>query len=65
MHTNKKAVLMISLGTPDSPGWFDVASYLSEFLGDGRDNQYPIISEIFACKSDYCSNQIFLIIKKL
>ena len=27
---------MISLGTPDSPGWFDVASYLSEFLGDGR-----------------------------
>ena len=36
MHTNKKAVLMISLGTPDSPGWFDVASYLSEFLGDGR-----------------------------
>ena len=36
MHTNRKAVLMISLGTPDSPGWFDVASYLSEFLGDGR-----------------------------
>ena len=36
MQTNKKAVLMISLGTPDSPGWFDVASYLSEFLGDGR-----------------------------
>ena len=27
---------MISLGTPDSPGWFDVASYLREFLGDGR-----------------------------
>ena len=36
MQTNKKAVLMIRLGTPDSPGWFDVASYLSEFLGDGR-----------------------------
>ena len=36
MHTNRKAVLMISLGTPDSPGWFDVASYLREFLGDGR-----------------------------
>jgi len=33
---NKKAVLMISLGTPDSPGWFDVASYLRQFLGDGR-----------------------------
>ena len=36
MHTNRKAVIMISLGTPDSPGWFDVASYLREFLGDGR-----------------------------
>ena len=36
MRTNKKAVLMMSLGTPDSPGWFDVASYLSQFLTDKR-----------------------------
>ena len=36
MSENKKAVLLISLGTPDSPSWFDVASYLSQFLGDGR-----------------------------
>lgn len=36
MRTNKKAVLMISLGTPDSPSWRDVASYLSQFLTDGR-----------------------------
>ena len=36
MRTNKKAVLMISLGTPDSPRWFDVATYLSQFLTDGR-----------------------------
>ena len=36
MSTNKKAVLMISLGTPDSPGWFDVASYLRQFLSDAR-----------------------------
>ena len=34
MRTNKKAVLMMSLGTPDSPGWFDVTSYLSQFLTD-------------------------------
>lgn len=27
---------MMSLGTPDSPGWFDVASYLSQFLTDKR-----------------------------
>ena len=36
MNTNRKAVLMISLGTPDSPGWFDVASYLRQFLSDAR-----------------------------
>ena len=36
MRTNKKAVLMMSLGTPDSPGWIDVASYLSQFLTDKR-----------------------------
>ena len=36
MIKNKKAVLLISLGTPDSPSWFDVASYLSQFLGDSR-----------------------------
>ena len=27
---------MISLGTPDSPGWFDVANYLRQFLSDAR-----------------------------
>ena len=32
MKAKKKAVLMISLGTPDSPGWLDVASYLKQFL---------------------------------
>jgi ferrochelatase len=36
MSKTKKAVLLISLGTPDSPSWFDVASYLSQFLGDSR-----------------------------
>ena len=36
MSKNKKAVLLISLGTPDSPSWFDVASYLGQFLSDGR-----------------------------
>ena len=36
MKAKKKAVLMISLGTPDSPGWLDVASYLKQFLSDAR-----------------------------
>jgi protoporphyrin/coproporphyrin ferrochelatase len=33
---NKSAVLLINLGTPDSPSVSDVRSYLSEFLNDPR-----------------------------
>ena len=33
---NKKAVLVINLGTPDSPSVGDVRSYLSQFLNDPR-----------------------------
>jgi ferrochelatase len=32
----KTAVLLINLGTPDSPSVRDVRSYLSEFLNDPR-----------------------------
>src|SRR5690606_24709435 len=33
---NKTAVLLINLGTPDSPSVSDVRSYLSQFLNDPR-----------------------------
>ena len=33
---NKPAVLLINLGTPDSPSYLDVFKYLREFLMDGR-----------------------------
>ena len=33
---NKPALLLINLGTPDSPSYFDVFKYLREFLMDGR-----------------------------
>ena len=33
---NKPAILLINLGTPDSPSYFDVFKYLREFLMDGR-----------------------------
>src|SRR5688500_9450457 len=33
---NKTAVLLINLGTPDSPSTSDVRSYLSQFLNDPR-----------------------------
>lgn len=32
----KKAVIIINVGTPDSPRVGDVRKYLMEFLGDGR-----------------------------
>jgi len=41
---DKKAVLLLNLGSPDSPSVTDVRSYLKEFLMDGRvlDAPYPI-----------------------
>lgn len=32
----KTGILLINLGTPDSPGYFDVRRYLTEFLNDPR-----------------------------
>src|SRR6195952_919379 len=32
----KKGVLLVNLGTPDSPSTSDVRKYLNEFLMDGR-----------------------------
>ena len=33
---NKPALLIVNLGTPDSPSYFHVFKYLREFLMDGR-----------------------------
>ena len=33
---NKPALLLVNLGTPDSPSYFAVFKYLREFLMDGR-----------------------------
>lgn len=40
----KKAVLLINLGTPDSPSVKDVRSYLSQFLNDPRVIDIPWLS---------------------
>ena len=40
---NKPAILLINLGTPDSPSYFDVFKYLREFLMDGRVIDIPYI----------------------
>ncbi len=41
---NKKAILLVNLGSPNSPSVADVRSYLAEFLMDGRviDVPWPI-----------------------
>ena len=36
MHTHKKGILLVNLGTPDSPVVADVRKYLREFLMDKR-----------------------------
>lgn len=43
MATNKTGVLLIQLGTPDSPNRGDVARYLREFLGDPRVIDVPYL----------------------
>ena len=40
---NKPALLLINLGTPDSPSYFDVFKYLREFLMDGSVIDIPYI----------------------
>ncbi len=44
MSDKKRAVLLINLGSPDSPSVSDVRTYLREFLMDGRvlDMPYPL-----------------------
>lgn len=41
MNRSKIGVLLVNLGTPDSPSPKDVKSYLKEFLTDGRVIDYP------------------------
>lgn len=43
MSTFKTGVLLVNLGTPDSPETPDVRKYLREFLMDGRVIDYPFI----------------------
>lgn len=44
MTAKKTGVLLIQLGTPDSPSRSDVARYLREFLGDPRVIDIPYLS---------------------
>ena len=43
IKTGKIGVLLVNLGTPDSPNTPDVRKYLREFLMDGRVIDFPFI----------------------
>lgn len=47
MQELKTAVLLVNLGTPDSPSTSDVRKYLREFLSDPRVIDIPAISRFF------------------
>ena len=47
MQKEKIGVLLINLGTPDSPSTSDVRKYLRQFLMDGRVIDIPFLSRFF------------------
>ncbi|MEL6357130.1 MAG: ferrochelatase [Bacteroidota bacterium] len=42
-HFGKKGVLIVNLGTPDSPTYWAVNRYLQQFLTDGRVIDIPAV----------------------
>ena len=50
MSTPKKGILLINLGTPDSPSVPDVRRYLNEFLMDGRVIDIPAWRRFFVVR---------------
>ena len=56
---NKPALLLINLGTPDSPSYLDVFKYLREFLMDGRVIDIPYIFRFFLVTLIICPIRSF------
>ena len=46
----KQGVLLVNLGTPDSPSTSDVRTYLDEFLMDGRVIDFPVVARALLVK---------------
>jgi ferrochelatase len=47
---SKKGILLVNLGTPDSPSTADVRKYLDEFLMDGRVIDIPLLKRALLVK---------------
>ena len=56
---NKPALLLINLGTPDSPSYLDVFKYLREFLMDGRVIDIPYFLRFFLVTLIICPIRSF------
>ena len=56
---NKPALLLINLGTPDSPSYIDVFKYLREFLMDERVIDIPYIFRFFLVTLIICPIRSF------
>jgi ferrochelatase len=62
---NKPALLLVNLGTPDSPSYFHVFKYLREFLMDGRVIDVPaffrfiLVTLIICPLRSYSSGKIY------
>ena len=56
---NKPALLLINLGTPDSPSYLDVFKYLREFLMDERVIDIPYIFRFFLVTLIICPIRSF------
>ena len=50
MSKAKKGILLVNLGTPDSPAVPDVRRYLNEFLMDGRVIDIPAWRRFFVVR---------------
>ena len=56
---NKPALLLINLGTPDSPSYLDVFRYLREFLMDARVIDVPYLLRFLLVTLIICPSRSF------
>ena len=56
---NKPALLLVNIGTPDSPSYLDVFKYLREFLMDGRVIDIPAFSRFILVTLIICPLRSF------
>src|ERR671932_773333 len=59
----KTGVLLVNLGTPDSPSVADVRKYLREFLIDGRGIDIPFFPQYASATTGWVYEKVMAIVK--